>query len=186
MIFVLLLISLTGNCCPITDSLDSRKFKLCFKVDSQVTLEVQAQALSINCCETIQPPLLQNLIVPYWSLIAMSHGDSLTGPLALNSQLSAVHSPLHTTTLIARLGPTGISSSPQDRAQAVGNHGTLSQTLSPPKSTMLAFLLCPPHIAKGQTQRWSTRSSDGKHAITPLHSGIPIPLSGNPRDLTGI
>lgn len=45
--FVLTLISLTDNDCPV------REIKLCFKVHLQVTVELHAQALCISCYETI-------------------------------------------------------------------------------------------------------------------------------------
>ena len=76
--FVLTLISLTDNDCPV------REIKLCFKVHLQVTVELHAQALCISCYETIWPPLLQSPILSHWPLVALCHGDSLTGPLALN------------------------------------------------------------------------------------------------------
>ena len=168
------------------NSIDSRKVKLCLKVDWQITLELQVQALPIaamglsnHLCYKVSLSLTGHLLP--CSVVIASHVVWVS-----NGQLAAVHSPLHTSTLISRLGYTGMPDSPQHHTQAVGNPGTLSQTLSPPRSTMPAFLMCPHHIATWQTQRCSTRRSHRKHGINPLSSGIPIRLSGNPRDLTGL
>lgn len=137
----------------------------------------------------------QSPIVPHSSLFAFCHSDSFTGPRVLSCHLLAVHSPLHSMhpphhqTVVH--WDVWLSST---LCPGYGESGTLSQNPSLPKSTMVAFLLCPPpqscrtygHRAMGQAHRWLTRSSAGKQAVVPLSFGGPKPLSGNPRDLTRI
>ena len=90
-----------------------------------------------------------------------------------NGQLTAVHSPRHTSTLISRLGHTLLNIMPR-------LWGTLGPCLRPslhPDPPCQHFYCAHTTKPRGR-HRCSTRRSRREHGVTPLNSGVPCICQG--------